>query len=206
MIIHDMQQNTPEWDAIRVGKPTSSEFAKLVTSKGDPSKQMPDYAVQLAADLYAGQALDRWEGNQWTERGHNFEDAARAFYENSFADRLVTRVGFITDDAELYGCSPDSLVDDDGLLEVKCLSARHHVKALMYYDKNQRLLPEYVVQPQGQMYIAERDWCDSLFWHPELPAMIVRNLPDEKIVINLRLQIMGCIDQRNRVLETLANF
>ena len=207
MIIYDnIEQGSMEWHELRAGTPTSSEFSKLVTSKGDPSKQMLDYAVQLAADLYAGAPQDRWEGNQWTERGKELEDAARAYYENTFPDREVTRVGYITDDDGRMGTSPDSLVDLLGLLEIKCLKATSHVKTLMYLLKNRRLAPDYIVQPQGQMLIAEREWCDVLFWHPELPAAIYRAEPDEKIIINLRLQIEGCISERDRVIDVLQQY
>lgn len=212
MIIYDnIEQGSDEWHALRAGTPTSSEFSKLVTSQGVPSKSMPDYAVQLAADLYAGAPQDRWQGNEWSDRGHELEDAARAWYENTFPDREVTRVGYITDDDGRMGCSPDSLVDWDGLdwgglLEIKCLKATRHVKVLMYLEKNERLPPDYVVQPQGQMLIAERGWCDVLFWHPELPAVIHRVEPDEKIVINLRLQIEGCITERDRVIDVLQRY
>jgi hypothetical protein len=207
MIIYDnIEQGSDEWHELRAGTPTSSEFSRLVTSKGVPSKSMPDYAIQLAADLYAGSPQDRWEGNKWTERGHEMEDAARAYYENSFDDREVTRVGYITDDDGRMGTSPDSLVDEDGLLEIKCLKATRHIQALMYLQKNRRLPPDYVVQPIGQMLIAERDWCDVLFWHPELPAAIYRAEPDERIIINLRLQIEGCISERDRVIDVLQKY
>lgn len=207
MIIYDnIEQGSDEWHELRAGMPTSSEGSKLVTSQGVPSKSMPDYAVQLAADMYAGAPQDRWEGNRWTERGHELEDAARAYYENTFPDREITRVGFITDEDSRKGCSPDSLVDWDGLLEIKCLKATTHVKVLMYLSTKGRPPPEYAVQPQFQMLVAERHWCDLLIWHPELPAAIYRFEPDEKIIINLRLQIESCISERDRVIDVLQSY
>ena len=207
MIIHNVEQNTEEWMELRAGKPTASNAAKLVTSKGEPSKSMPEYAIQLAADLYAGVAgLDQWRGNASTERGHEMEDRARAYYENSFPDREVTRVGFITDDDESCGCSPDSLVDDDGVLEIKCQEAKGHIATLLYYKKHGHQTSVHVAQPQGQILIAERDWTDLLYWHPELPALLIRCEPDERIIVNLRLQIAGCIDERDRVIKILNEF
>jgi len=206
MIIHNVEQNSDEWFAARAGLPTASEGSKLVTSKGEPSKQMPEYAIQLAADLYAGEPLDRWKGNEWTERGHEMEDRARAFYENSFEDREVSKVGFITDDDGRAGASPDSMVDEDGMLEIKCLKASTHVKLIVFYERNKRLPSDYIVQPQFQMLVAEREWNDMLFWHPELPALIVRQQPDEKICINLGLQISSCIDERDKVIGILNQY
>lgn len=206
MIIHnDIEQGSEEWHALRAGIPTASVASKLVTSKGEPSKQMEALALELAVDAYAGEPVDAWEGNKWTERGHEMEDRARAYYENTFPDREVTRVAFITRDDGLAGCSPDSLVDDDGMLEIKCLKGTNHAKVLVHYSRYSRLPSDYIAQPQMQMQIAERKYCDSLFWHPDLPALIIRNTPDEKIQINLRLQIMSCIDARDKVLEVLRN-
>jgi hypothetical protein len=218
LIIHDVEQGSDEWHALRAGKPTASEFKSLVTTKGEASKSMAAYAIQLAADLYAGEPLDRWAGNEWSDRGHEMEDRARAFYENTFADREITQVGFCTDDHELYGASPDSMVqgytsaertelhsDGTGLLEIKCLKASRHVGVLVFYDRNSKLPSDYLMQPQGQMLVCERDWCDVLFWHPELPPLMVRQRPDDKIFGTLRHQIDACIIERNRVIEILNN-
>jgi hypothetical protein len=150
--------------------------------------------------------LDQWRGNSSTERGHEMEDRARAYYENSFPDRTVERVGFITDDDETCGCSPDSLVDDDGLLEIKCQEAKGHIATLLYYKKHGHQTSVHVAQPQGQILIAERDWCDLLYWHPELPALLIRCDPDERIIVNMRLQIRSCIDERDRVIGILNEF
>lgn len=205
MKIHEVEQGSDEWHKLRAGKPTASEFSKLITSKGEPSKQMAEYAIQLAADLYAGEPQDRWQGNEWTERGHEMEDRARAYYENTFDTRAVMQVGFITDDAERWGASPDSLVDDDGLLEIKCLKANRHVGAHVFFERNGRIPSEYIAQVQGQLFVSGRKWCDSLFWHPELPALICRHRPDEKIQINLGLQLKSCLDERKRIIDILNN-
>ena len=132
MIVHDVPQNSDDWLALRAGKPTASSFSKLVTSAGTESKSMPEYAISLAGELYAGKPLDAFEGNKWTERGHELEDAARAKYE-MMRDIDAVQIGFVTDYDLRYGCSPDSLIADDGMLEIKCLKAENHIKALMYY-------------------------------------------------------------------------
>jgi len=216
MKIHNVEQGTDYWHELRAGKPTASEFSNLVTTKGEPSKSMAGYAIQLAADMYAGEPLDKWQGNEWTERGHEMEDRARAFYENTFPDRKITQVGFITDDKERYGCSPDSLVqtytnsgrtelhpDGAGMLEIKCLKASRHVGVHVFFEKNGRLPADYFMQPQGQMFVAERKWCDMLFWHPELPPLLVRQAASDEIFSALRTQISACLDERNRIIEIL---
>src|SRR3546814_13751795 len=89
MKIQDVPQRSPEWYALRLGKPTASEFSKIVTSKGEPSKSADAYAITLAAELFAGKALDGWEGNAWTERGRELEgEALRLYAFASAADVL----------------------------------------------------------------------------------------------------------------------
>lgn len=201
ILYHDVEQGTDEWFALRAGVPTASEFSKLVTGTGKASTQVDAYAHQLAAERFAGEPLDRWEGNQWTERGHEMEDRARAWYENTFPDRSITCVGFITDG--LAGCSPDSLVDDDGLLEIKCLKASSHVGVIMYYERMKKLKPDYVPQTQGQIMIAARAWCDILFWHPDLPPLLLRQRPDDSFHSMLAAQLVKCIEVRDNALEVL---
>ena len=128
MIVHNVEQGTPEWFALRAGKPTASEFSKLITSTGEPSKSMAGYAITLAGEMYAGKPLDAWEGNAYTERGKILEADARRAYA-FLNDVEPETVGFVSNDAVQYGCSPDSLINREGILEIKCLKAENHIKA-----------------------------------------------------------------------------
>jgi len=205
MIIHGMDQGSIDWTEIRRGIPTASEFKKLVTSTGAPSKSMREYAMVLAADLYADKALDRFEGNQYTERGILLESDAKTTYE-FMRDMEVGTVGFVTDDAGLYGCSPDGLVDDNGLVEFKCQIAKKHVETLLYYRKHEKCPTDFVAQTQGQMYICEREWCDLVFYHPDLPMLIIRQTPDKKVVDTLKDQLAAVIIERDEILKTINSF
>lgn len=190
MQIHNVVQGEQAWKDLHIEIPTSSEFDRLVTpAKGEASKQIEGYARQLAANKYAGKLLDSFKGNKWTERGHELEDCGRAWYELMFEDRVVTQVGFITNDAGTAGCSPDSLVDDVGMLEIKALKASNHMKVIQHYQLHGKAPNDYFIQPQGQMLVAKRDWCDLLFYHPDLPSLLIRQLPDFKIQGVLEVQI-----------------
>ena len=204
MIIHDVAQNTDEWLALRAGKPTASEFSKLITSTGAASKSMKAYAEQLGGELFAGKPLDAWEGNIYTERGHEVEEEARLYY-SMLTGQETQQVGFITDDLQQYGCSPDDFVGSDGMLEIKCLP-KLHIEAIRYCKKNGKIPTKFVQQTQGQMLIAEREWCDLLFYHADLPKVIMRVTPDEKVVTGLKAQLLACIAERNLVLKELNSF
>lgn len=204
MIIHDVEQNSPEWLLLRSGMPTASEASKLVTSTGQPSKSMKEYAKKLAQDMYAGKPVDAWEGNKYTERGHEIEEQALAAYE--FRTELeVTKVGFCTDDHQRYGASPDGFVGDDGLVEAKCLP-KLHVDALLYYHKHNKCPPGRIPQTQFQMMVCEKEWCDVWFYHPDLPKLVIRQYPDPEIVRGLKIQIAACLAERDRILSILKEF
>lgn len=202
MIAHEVEQGSPEWHALRAGKPTASEFGKLVTPKGAASTSLPDYAATLAAEAYAGEPVDAWEGNRHTERGKELEAEAIALYELSRGVD-VERIGFVTDDKGLYGCSPDGLVGKDGMVETKCLMAKNHVKAIIYYQKNGCCPTDYVQQVQGQMMICGRKWADLVFYHPILPLLVIRQHPDPIIIGRLAEQLTKVIAERDTILAAI---
>lgn len=204
MIIHDVEQRSPEWFELRLGMPTGSMFSKLVTSTGSPSKQLSDYAITLAGEKFAGKELEAWDGNKWTERGKEMEPLAKNLYQ--FAnDVIVNDVGFITDDEKKWGCSPDGLVNDDGMVEYKCLKPETHIKVIMYYRKHKKAPTEYIAQTQGQMIIAERKWCDLIFYHPELPFLVIRQEPIDEVVNGLIAQRDVVLAERDRIVEELMS-
>lgn len=199
---HDIEQNTEAWLALRLGKPTASCAEKLVTNTGSASKQLDGYAEQLAADLYAGKELDKWEGNQFTDHGHAMEEQAALWY-SAQKDVELLPGGFFTDDLERYGASPDRLIAgcDDGCVEIKVLP-KQHVKALMAWKK--RGVPtDFISQNQMQMLAAGRSWVDRVYYNADLPKVIVRVHRDEKHVDLLNRQITVCIQKRDDILSIL---
>jgi hypothetical protein len=204
MIIHNMEQGSEEWFNVRCGVPTASMFKSLVTSKGEPSKSLPGYALTLAGDKFAGRPLDSFQGNYHTERGTELEPDARSTYEFTH-DVDVEQVGFITDDDGLYGASPDGLIGSDGMSEIKCLKAENHIKAILYYKKNGRCPPDYVQQTQGQIMTAERKWCDLIFYHPDLPMLVIRQERDDSFIDKLQTQISLVLAERDKILEQLRS-
>lgn len=204
MIIHDVEQNSDEWLNLRCGMPTSSGASKLVTSTGAPSKSMLDYAEMLAGELYAGGTIDDFAGNKHTERGHELEDEALDYY-SFITGNNVEKVGFITNDDLTAGSSPDGLVGNDGLVEVKCLGYKAHIKAIRYIKDKGKIPTTYIAQKQDQMLICERKWCDSIFYHPKLPSIIHRDKPNNDVIFGLIAQKVKLIKERNIVLEILKS-
>lgn len=174
MIILDVPQLSEEWFAARVGNPGASSFDKIVTSRGEPSKQYKTYLYGLAAEILSGQKIETYQSAAM-QRGIELEAKARQFYE--FAnDAEVEQVGLCyRDEDKKYHCSPDGLVDGGGL-EIKCPTAPVHIKYLV----NGKLPTEYVQQVQGSLFITGKDYWDFLSYYPGVKSLLVRVEPDLK--------------------------
>ena len=205
MIIHDVDQRSEAWYALRAGLPTASAFSKIVTSTGAERKSRFGYAISLAAEKYAGGSVDTWGGNTHLDRGRTLEEDAISRYEFE-NDVSVTPVGFVTDDDVTCGCSPDGLVGNYGCVEVKCLKAENHIAALFYFRKNGTVPTDYVQQTQGQMWITERKWSDLIFYHPSLPMIVIRQFPNEAVISGLSEGIKTLITERDEIVKVLREY
>ena len=202
VVIHDVEQNTDEWFSLRAGVPTASEFKKVLSGTGKKSAQRITYAAQLAAELCVGGELERWEGNQWTERGHELEAESLVSYELE-RDSDVKSVGFVLRDKR-YGASPDGLVSNDGLLEIKNLSPAQHVLVLDRWRRNGTVPPDYIPQCQGQLFVCDRQWVDLYFHHTRLPTLIARIERDQEYIDALQEQLDACIAMRDDFMLALT--
>lgn len=179
ILYRDIQQGSAAWLELRAGIPTASNFHKILTPTGKPSTSAEGYLHSLLAERMLGRPLVE-HVTMWMDRGRELEAEAVDFY--SFTrDQDTERVGFITNDAGTIGASPDRLVGDAGLLEIKVPKESTHVGYLL----KGRVEQEYMPQIQGQLWIAERQWIDLLAFHPELPPALVRVDRDEEFIARL---------------------
>jgi hypothetical protein len=203
MIVHDVIQGTEEWKKLRAGRPTSSNFGRIISGLGKPSDQLEDYALVLATEKYLGAPIDDgWQGNKFTLRGHELEGTARADYEMIHQVR-VDPVGFITDDLARWGTSTDGLVGDDGLVEIKNLIATRFAKLKIYYQRHGIIPTEYIPQVQGELFVSEREWCDFIAYHPQFDPIIHRIYRDPDYHMTLEGQLKAVIRERNRLLKLI---
>ena len=191
-IFHDVAQYSQEHDRLRLGIPTSSNFHKIITPQGKPSKQWREYACVLIAARILHRKLEFYNSPEM-ERGLIVEAEAADWYEFD-QDVTVQRAGFITDDRHKMGCSPDRLVGEDGLLEIKAPLPHTQIEYWLSGEISERFRP----QLQGQLYISQRRWVDILCWHDVLPKIVVRVEPDEKFIAALdrELQIFNYFVER----------
>jgi hypothetical protein len=174
MRIVECEQGTPEWYALRLGVPTASEFDCIITpKKGELAAAHEGYIDRLIDECVRPNVERGFCGNAHTERGNELEPEARRLY-GFMRDASPKVVGFVLRDDGLAGCSPDSLVADDGGLEVKCPDGPTHVGYL-----RAGVLPDkYKPQVHGSLLITGRSWWDFMSYCPGHKPLIVRVKPD----------------------------
>lgn len=197
-MIVDVIQRTDAWLECRLGIPTSSNFDKIVTTKGEPSKQAQKYLYKLAGERVSGICEESYQ-NGAMSHGVELEPEARNFYQ-VITDNEVEQVGFcISDDGFRYGASPDGLVGDNGLIEIKCPSIAVHVEYLL----NEKLPTTYFQQVQGQLLVTSREWCDFISYFPGLKPLIVRVERDEKFLLCLKSELESFCKELENVVEKI---
>lgn len=193
----DCEQGSAEWLASRCGVFSASNFDKLITTKGEPSKQAQKYIFQVAAEKVSGIKEDSFQSSAML-KGIETEEEAVDFYELTHGVEPV-KVGFCLHENGFYGCSPDRLVGDDGLLEIKCPLPHTHVEYLL----ENNLYQDYFQQVQGQLFVTGRKWCDLMSYSRGLRPLIVRVTPDLKFFEKLDLVLASAVLSLNEVLEKI---
>lgn len=190
---HNIDQNTPEWMALRVGRFTSSTFKDLFLK--ETTQTYINAIYKVAYERFTKEAVEGYE-NEWMIRGRELEPEARLVYELS-NEVEVANGGFYCD--EWVGSSPDGLIGDDGLLEIKCPKYSTHIQ----YIIDKKLPTIYKWQVQGQLYCSDRDWCDFFSYHPGLPPFKIRVKRDDKLILQLQEKLSESIDKANSIIKTL---
>ena len=178
MIIVDCQQGTPEWDACRLGKPTASNFGKIVTATGKISESRDEYLIQLACEAVSGRTEDDYTSYRM-KKGREMEEESRNVYAMNHEDLDVYQVGFVyKDERKMFGCSPDALVDPNGGFETK------DAKFTVQYERLQKgaMVTTHIPQVQGGLYVCEREWWDWQSYCSGLPELCIRCYRDEKYI------------------------
>lgn len=189
MIVLDVKQGSQEWINARLGIPTASRFGNILTAKTrKPSASAMKYLCELIAERLIGMPTDG-ASTDFMLRGSALEAEAVAAYEFDH-DCTAATVGFVLDDSRRWGCSPDRLVGEDGLLEIKCPSAGVHVAALLGL-----LDEEHAAQAQGQMWITGRRWVDLMYFNPAMPTHTVRIARDGEHIAQIAEAVRAFCDR-----------
>jgi putative phage-type endonuclease len=175
----EIEQGTDEWHALRRGIVTASAISKLLTATYKPANNDTSRALlyQLLAERILGES-DQSFYNDDMARGHLLEPYARDLYAKHRAP--VTECGFVTlaTYQGILGYSPDGLVGDDGLIEIKCPRPKTHLCSLLTGE----VPAEYVPQTQTGLAVTGRAWCDYISYAPGLPLFVARCKPAPAVI------------------------
>lgn len=194
MDIINCEQGSPEWFQARAGVVTASEFQTLLMKgkSGGESLTRKTYMRKLAGEVITGEPTESFT-NAHMERGKVMEAEARDLYA-FMSDCDPLQVGFIKSGRK--GASPDSLIGNDGGLEIKTRLPHLQIELLEKGD----VPSEHIAQIQGGMWIAEREYWDFVSYWPKLPLFVKRVHRDETYIKTLA----AAVDQFNDELDALV--
>jgi len=200
MRIINCEQYSPEWWAERLSKPTSSQYSRIITSKGEPSKQRTAYMYELAAERLTGAQEDTFISRAM-EKGAEREALSRQVYEMENEVEVV-QVGLCISDCGRWGASPDGLVGDDGMVELKNPLGKTQVERLLAAEP--KLPTAYIQQVQGQLLVTGRLWCDFVSYVPGLPLFTMRVYRDSIFCDKLEAALIEFCDELDVVCAKLG--
>ena len=198
-----MEQRSNEWFNARLGKVTGSRVADLTAkTKTGYSASRANYMAELVVERLTGQQAERFT-NAAMQWGTDVEPQARAAYE-FLTDRPVVETGFVLHGSILdFGASPDGLVADDGLVEIKCPNTATHIETLL----NEAVPGKYVTQMQAQMACTGRAWCDFVSFDPRLPGdmqmWISRVQRDDAMIADMEREISAFLSELDEKMSAL---
>lgn len=196
-------QRTEEWYAERVGKVTASRIADLMAkTKSGYSASRANYMAELVAERLTGNPREGFV-NQAMQHGIDTEPQARAMYEME-TGLTVIETGFHVHPVLLEtGASPDGLIGDDGLLEIKCPSTATHIETL----RGAPIDRKYLLQMHWQMICTDRWWCDFASFDPRLPLEMqlhVRRVDREpELSEEITAEVTSFLSELNRTVDDL---
>ena len=204
MSLADIKQRSDAWIKIRLGLVTASRVYEVLARQknGKPYAARANYAAELIAERLSGEPAMSFvsAAMQW---GIDRESDARAAYE-FYRDVTVAEVGFVRHSMLAAGASPDGLVGNDGLIEIKCPNTATHIETL----RTGAIDPAYLDQMQWQMACTGRQWCDFISFDPRMPesmAMWVRRHPrDDARIAEMEAEVTAFLSEIEAAIADLC--
>ena len=177
--IFNCEQNSPAWHLARKGIATASAFGDVL-AKGE-GKTRRTYLLKLAGEIITGQPMECIVSRDM-ERGHAMEAEARDLYTLK-TDAQLAQVGFVRNGR--VGCSPDSLIGDDGGLEIKTKFPHLLIDVIL----KDEFPAEHKAQVQGALWVTGRQWWDVAIYWPGLPLFVKRAHRDEAYIQQMATEV-----------------
>jgi len=198
-VIKDVEQGTEEWHKLRFGWITASKFKDVIA--GGAGKTRKSYMYQLASEILTEERAESYS-NEYMEWGTQTEPQARAMYEFE-SGNTVDQVTFIRHGELKAGCSPDGLVGDNGLIEIKCPKTSTQIETFL----SGKMPTTHNAQVQGQLWVSEREWTDFVSFDPRINGtasyFCTRVYRDETYISNLAEKVKTFEHELLEMLEKL---
>ena len=200
----EMVQGTDEWLNARAGMITASRIVDMMTKLkgGGRGATATNYMAELVAERLTGVPSEHFQSSamKW---GTEHEPEARSLYAFMVGTN-VEEVGFVVHpEFDFAGASPDGLVGDNGLIEIKCPNTATHISTLLSKSIDRK----YILQMQWQMECTKRDWCDFVSYDPRMPhdmqIFIKRVRYDENIVQSIKDEMVPFNNEINQMIKEL---
>ncbi len=198
-----IEQGSPEWHAERCGKVTASKIVDMLAkTKSGWGAGRANYRAQLVVERMTGLVATSYQ-NEVMRWGIETEPQA-AFAYSFYRGVDLERIGFVNHPTiAMSGASPDRLVGDDGLVEIKCPITKTHIETLL----GQAIPGDYVLQMQWQMACTGRQWCDFVSFDPRMPedlALFVKRMErDQKQIDDITAQVIEFLAEVDTTVERL---
>jgi hypothetical protein len=199
--IFNCTQGEEDWYAARAGIVTCSELSTVLAKGkgGGDSVTRRKYMLTLAGERIGGPSpFDRYS-NGAMQRGHEYEQEARDSYQ-LITDHEVEQVGFMRRGD--VGYSPDGIIGDDGLLEIKTKAYPLHLDCLL----KDEVPAEHMAQIQGGLWVSGRQWLDFVSYSPGLPIFIKRVPRDESYIANLSAEVERFNAEVDSMVERIRSY
>jgi putative phage-type endonuclease len=196
-----IEQGSEEWFASRIGKVTASKvYDVMAKTKSGYGAARKNYMMELLCQRLTG-AREEGFTNAAMQRGNDLEPMARGRYEIE-NDLLVSETGLIDHpEIEGFAASPDGVVGDDGLIEIKCPNTATHID----FMKTGKINPRYQSQMTAQMLCTGRNWCDFVSFDDRLPEnleyRVQRYELDKAFAVEMLAEVKKFLDELS-ALET----
>jgi len=201
----NVSQGTPEWHQLRLGKVTASRVADILAkTKTGASASRNNYLIELALQRTT-KTIEPSYTNSAMEWGTQTEPQARVAYEVNTLN-FVDQVAFVDHPTiKWFGCSPDGLVGEDGLIEIKCPNSATHWE----YFKTKEPPKKYWIQMQAQMSVTGRKWCDFVSFDPRMPErsqLLVVHVPrDPEFILYMEAEIKQFLSEVDVEVKLMEN-
>ena len=196
----ELEQGSDEWLQARAGMITASKIKDIVA--GNNTTGYKSMIADLVAERMSGKPVSGFS-NGYMDRGNELEPDARREYETqNFVQ--VEQVGFVIHpELDYCGCSPDGLVGDDGMVQIKCHKSHIHLN----YIENGTVPKAYVRQIQWEMFVTDRQWSDFVSYAPQFPEphnlWVKRIERDDELIKEILEEVKQAHELINKTIEKL---